>query len=156
MNQDNVFLCLRYGIGAFFLLSGVGKIMESSLAEHVIMLVTEDFRPFMPISPRTLALGVSVIEIVIGGLMIANKCIIQAVMASCVVLLVFMLPLGELIFKGLNVAECGCSGVFDFGMSVQVALVRNIVLYCFLTWMALYLQRQGIGSQCFFAKKAKV
>lgn len=153
MNQEKIFLALRYAIGAFFLLSGVGKIIDSSLAEKVLMYATEDFRSFLPNNPRLIALGFSIVEIVVGGLMIANKLITSAVMASCLLLLVFMLPLGELLFKGLNVPVCGCSGVFDFGMSVQAALVRNVILYGILMWMAFYLQRNGIGWQGFFAKK---
>jgi hypothetical protein len=59
MTQDKVFIVLRYAIGAFFIFSGIGKIIDSSVAEQTIWYTTADFHSFLPANPRLLALGFS-------------------------------------------------------------------------------------------------
>ena len=154
MTQTRVFTVLRYAIGAFFVLSGIGKIIDSSVAEKAISYITTDFHAMLPQNPRVLVLGFSVVEILVGGLLLANRFVSLAVMASCALLLAFSIPLAETVIKGLDVPACGCSGVFDLGMSLRVALARNLVLYALLMWMALYLQRTGAGFQGLFTKRA--
>jgi MFS superfamily sulfate permease-like transporter len=139
-------------VGLFFILSGIGKIIDSSLAEKAIWYTTTDFHSMLPDNPRTLAIGFSLIEIIIGCLYLWGKSLIPILLFSCGILLSYILTLGDVVIKAKDVPACACFGAFEFGLSPLLASIINFTLYCILTWMTFFLQKKSKRYQGLFVR----
>jgi uncharacterized membrane protein YphA (DoxX/SURF4 family) len=135
MTYDRLFCIARCCVGIFFVLSGIGKLLDSTLAARAASYAIADVAKLLPEHGRLVMVGVSVVEILLGALLLLGRLVLPTLLGMAAMLMVFTVSLGVLAFKGDDVPTCGCSGAFDFGMTLETALARNAVLYAVLLWM---------------------
>ncbi|TAE32802.1 MAG: hypothetical protein EAZ92_01120 [Candidatus Kapaibacterium sp.] len=154
MNQARIFDICRYIIGVYFIFAGAGKIIDSTTAEPAFLYVLEDFRIFLPENPRTIAIGASIIEILIGGILLRfRNGLIPLFFVLGANFLTYGVPIAQTITKQHDIPVCSGMGFFDFGLPPRVALVKFIVLYAVMMWMMFYAQYiLKEGYQGIFAK----
>jgi uncharacterized membrane protein YphA (DoxX/SURF4 family) len=144
MNQARFFKICRYVIGSYFILAGVGQILDSSQTEPMLLYLTTDFRFLLPENPRTLVLLSAVLEICLGAFAVLDKATLPSIFILTFVLIAYTVPIGETVAKGLDVPVCGGFGYFDFGLSLKIALVRNLLLQLAIVSILFYLQNNDV------------
>jgi hypothetical protein len=144
MNIERIFALARYILGGFMILSGVGKIIDSTAAVEAVRYIFSDYQSALPLTPQALTITISVLEILAGAVFFWGRYLYVGLFGAAVSLLMFTVPLVEVVFKGKSVAACGCSGLFDAGMSLPMLLVRNGILYAILLWMTFVIQYRKV------------
>jgi uncharacterized membrane protein YphA (DoxX/SURF4 family) len=122
---------IRFLLGVVFLVSGIGKLIDASAALHFLEYLLSAMNKTLPVAPQTLIVGLSVVEIVLGVVFVAGGLLQLALKPALIVAGVLLgIFTGVLVnvVGNTNVPLCGCSGALDFGMPVEAALARNIVL----------------------------
>ena len=123
---------VRYALGSILLVSGVGKLIDASAAVRFLEYLLSAINVTLPIAPQALMLGLSVMEIAVGLFFLAGKFLKPAMIITSVLLGAFTVILAFAAGDS-SVPTCGCSGALDFGMPLEMALGRNILL---MTMMA--------------------
>ncbi len=144
MNIERIFALARYILGGFMILSGVGKLIDSAAAVEAVRYIVFEDQSALPITPQTLTMIISVLEILAGAVFFWGRYLNVGLFGVAVSLLMFTVPLGEVVVKGKSVAACGCSGLFDAGMSLPMLLVRNGILYAILIWTVFVIQYRKV------------
>lgn len=138
---------LRLLLAAVFAVSGVGKLLNADGAVQLLDIVVDHVGWGRgEISNSTLAVVVHIVsaaEIALAALLtFASARWLSFVLVVTLVLLgVFSALLAALLWGGVQLASCGCSGAFDVlwggGMRVEMALLRNLVLVALalVAWM---------------------
>lgn len=141
-NFSRLLLVIRIVLGVIRLASGVGKLIDASAAVNFLKYLLTTMNKPLPVAPETLMLTLSVLEIVLSVLFLTGRLLKPAMFLLNVLLGGFTVILASSVGDN-NVPTCGCSGVFDFGMPVEAALVRNIVLMILVAaaWQLLERQR---------------
>jgi uncharacterized membrane protein YphA (DoxX/SURF4 family) len=121
-------IIIRIILGLVFLLSGVGKLLDSGYVNYdLIRLLSEQF--FWIIEYAALIMiTISVVELLLSVLLLWGKWLTFALTASLLMLLTFTGVLGYYYLQGMNIEGCGCFGAFGFGGGLEVTLIRNLVL----------------------------
>jgi uncharacterized membrane protein YphA (DoxX/SURF4 family) len=127
----SVLVVIRYALGTILLVSGVGKLIDASAAVHFLEYLLSTMNTTLPVAPQTLLLGLSVLEIVLGVAFLSGRFLKPALFCTGVLLVAFTVMLALASGDG-NIPTCGCSGALDFGMPLEMALGRNIVLMMFV------------------------
>jgi uncharacterized membrane protein YphA (DoxX/SURF4 family) len=130
----SVLVVIRYALGTILLVSGVGKLIDASAAVHFLEYLLSLMNKTSPLAPQTLLLCLSVLEIVLGVAFLAGRFLKPTMVVTNILLGLFT---GMLINATGNssVPTCGCSGAFDFGMPLEMALGRNIVLMAMIAFL---------------------
>lgn len=90
----------------------------------------------IPANPHGIVITVSVVEIAIGFLIVTKRYLQTTLRATSLMIFGFTALLTTILFDSTRtISSCGCSGVFDVGMSVEMALLRNLVMLGLLAWM---------------------
>jgi uncharacterized membrane protein YphA (DoxX/SURF4 family) len=136
MNQARIFTTARIAIGGILLVSGVGKVLDATSTIELTRYAFTHFGATSPANPHEIVIAVSVLEIVLGTLLLTKKYLHITLRATSLILLGFTALLTFILFDSTTtISSCGCSGAFDVGMSVEMALVRNLVMMGLLGWM---------------------
>lgn len=134
---------IRVLLGALFLLSGIGKLINSSDARYLVELMATRFYWLIEYS-SPIVLGLSVLELLLGLLLLLNRYLKITLWASAGLFLFFIGVLGYFYLQGMSVGSCGCFGAFGFGSGIAFTLIRNAVLLV-LAGAALYLNARLPG-----------
>ena len=129
----SVLVVIRYVLGTILLISGVGKLIDASAAVHFLEYLLSVMNTTLPLAPQTLLFGLSLLEIVLAGAFLSGKFLKPALFGTSVLLGVFTVVLALASGDG-SVPSCGCSGALDFGMPLEMALGRNIVLMAMIAF----------------------
>jgi uncharacterized membrane protein YphA (DoxX/SURF4 family) len=123
----SVLVVIRYALGTILLVSGVGKLIDASAAVHFLEYLLSVMNKTLPVASQTLVLCLSVLEIMLGVAFLSGRFLKPTMVVTNILLGLFT---GMLINATGNssIPTCGCSGAFDFGMPLEMALGRNIVL----------------------------
>lgn len=120
-------ISIRYILGILFLLSGIGKLIDSSDARYLVELMATEYY-FLIEYTGFIVIGVSVVELVIAIFLLWGRYLRMALTASLVLISFFSLVLGYFYIQGQTVASCGCFGAFGGGGGLGFTLIRNLVL----------------------------
>jgi len=132
----SVLAVIRYALGTILLVSGVGKLIDASAAVHFLEYLLSTMNKPFPVAPQTLMLVLSLVEIALSVLFLTGRFLKPAMFVTSILLGAFTVILAGA--SGDNSApSCGCSGVLDFGMPLEMALGRNIIMFLLI----------GIASQ---------
>lgn len=118
---------IRLLLGTLFLLSGIGKLINSSDARYLVELMATRFYWLIEYS-GPIVLGLSLLELLLGLLLLLNRYLKTTLWASVGLFLFFIGVLGYFYLQGMSVASCGCFGAFGFGSGIEFTLIRNAVL----------------------------
>lgn len=122
---------IRYLLGGLFMLSGIGKLIDSSDARYLVELMATEF--YWLIEYATfIVTTTSVLELILAGLLFWGKRLGPTLIASLALILFFTGVLGYFYIQGQSVASCGCFGAFGGGGGLEVTLLRNAILLVFI------------------------
>lgn len=132
--QLSVLVVIRYALGTILLVSGVGKLLDASAAVHFLEYLLSVMNKTLPVASQTLLLGLSMLEIMLGVAFLAGR-FLKPTMVVTNILLGFFTGILINVTGNSSVPTCGCSGAFDFGMPLEMALGRNIVLMAMIAFL---------------------
>lgn len=119
---------IRILLGGVFLLSGIGKLMDSGYVNYdpIRLLSTKYFWLIEYAAP--IVITISVIELILAVFLLWGKYLKWALSGALLMLAGFTTVLSYFYFQGMSVKSCGCFGAFGFSSGLEFTLVRNIVL----------------------------
>lgn len=128
----------RFIIGILFLVSGTGKLINSTDARFLVELLATEFYWLIEYADLIVVLT-SILELIIAAILLWGKYLISAFTAALAMLLVFTGVLGFFYLQGMNVANCGCFGAFGIESGMDLTLLRNLVLIALIagTYLAM-------------------
>lgn len=135
-------LAIRLLLGGVFLLSGVGKLIESNDARYLVELMATEFYWLIEYADA-IVIGTTAVELGLAGLLFWGRRLTWALLGSAALLLFFAGVLGYFYLRGFNVASCGCFGAFGGGGGIGVSLLRNLVLLAMIAGTFLLMTYDG-------------
>lgn len=124
---QNTFLVIRLILGLVFLLSGIGKLINSSDAQYLVELLATKFYWLIEYT-APIVTAVSILEIILALALLWNKMIKSALAGALVMIISFSSVLYYFYRQGANVESCGCFGAFGFESGLEFTLFRNLIL----------------------------
>jgi uncharacterized membrane protein YphA (DoxX/SURF4 family) len=118
---------IRIILGAIFLLSGIGKLINPSDAQYLVELLASEYYWLIEYA-RPIVIATSVIELFLGGFLLWGQYLKWALAGTFAMLLGFSSVLGYFYMQGTSVESCGCFGAFGFASGIEFTLLRNLVL----------------------------
>jgi hypothetical protein len=141
MNQNlsrKILSACRIILGLTFLLSAIGKLINSDDARYLVELMSMEI--YWLIEFKTLiVLSLTIIELIIGLLLLLNKALKTTFIISIALLLFMTSVLGYFLLQDMEVESCGCFGVFDI-FKGPVATIGKNVLLMIIASVGVYLQ----------------
>jgi len=120
-------LCLRLLVAAVFVTYACGKLRHPSQFAAVI----RSHRLIPDTMSNAVAWGLTLLELVLGGLFLFNVFPLIIGIAIGVLLILFSaILLRARLTPRLNVTSCGCAGASNRKTSLEQALFRNLLLLC--------------------------
>lgn len=121
-------LTIRIILGLIFLLSGIGKLMDSGYVNYdIVRLLSTEFYWLIEYA-ALIIVSISIIELLLAAMLLWGKFLKSAFIVSLLMLLSFTSVLGYFYVDGMNVASCGCFGALGIGGGLEFTLIRNLVL----------------------------
>lgn len=118
---------IRYLLGIIFLLSGVGKLIDSSNAHYLVELLATKFYWLIEYA-EPIVMGTSLLELLLAVLLLWGKQLKSALWGSLALVTAFTVTLGYFYLQGMSVENCGCFGALGIGGGLEATLLRNAVL----------------------------
>jgi len=135
---------LRTLLAFVLLLSGAGKLIDGSAAQHVFeLLVGEGSSP--AVLGRPVVLVLSLVELALAALLIVSRNPRPVLAAVGTLVLLFSLALLSLPVRGIEVPTCGCFGALVPDGSLGVALLRNLGLVILIAAALLRAEARSTG-----------
>ncbi len=120
-------IAIRFILGLTFLLSGTGKLIDSTDARYLVELAATEV--FWLIEYASLiVVGTSLLELLLGAWLIWGRKLRYALTGSFLLVAFFTAVLTHFYLRGMSVESCGCFGAFGGGGGFGVTLIRNGVL----------------------------
>lgn len=121
----------RILLSGVFLLSGFLKVSQPlDFADRIY-----SFQILPEVAIHTVALGLPILELVIGVLILIPRFSGPALMTYCCLLALFSAGLLQGLIRGLEI-NCGCFGRLDFmDSSPEISLLRNAGLMIMALWI---------------------
>lgn len=119
-------------LGSVFLLSGVGKLIDSGDARYLVELMATEFYWLIEYADA-IVLATTTVELLLAVLLFWGRRLTWALTGSAALLLFFAGVLGYFYLQGFSVASCGCFGAFGGGGGIEITLLRNLVLLAIIT-----------------------
>lgn len=123
----------RIFIGAIFILSSIGKFIDSSDAQYLVELLSMNIYWLIEYK-RIIVLSITILELVLGILLLLNRCTFFCYMASALLIISLSSVILFFKFQGTQVAACGCFGAFDLLSGPNTTLAKNGVLIVFIVY----------------------
>jgi uncharacterized membrane protein YphA (DoxX/SURF4 family) len=122
-----ILFVIRLILGITFLLSGIGKLINSEDARYLVELMSMEF--YWLIEYQTaIVLSITIAELILAFLLLTGK-FLRLAFTCALLLLIFMISvIGFFQFQDISFDSCGCFGVFDILTGPVATLVKNIVL----------------------------
>jgi hypothetical protein len=132
---------LRLGLGFMLLYSGLIK------ARHPYQFLSNvyDYELVGPELGKLVAVGLPVLEIVIGGCLVGGVCVGGALTGSMLLGAVFVFATALAVYRGLNIA-CGCFGSSGAEV-VTTSTIARAAGVCLASFLALLGTIWGSGQQ---------
>lgn len=118
---------IRYLLGALFLLSGIGKLIDGNNARYLVELLATKFYWLIEYA-GPIVIGTSLLELVLAVLLLWGKKVRAALWGSLGLVTAFTVTLGYFYLQGMSVENCGCFGALGIGGGLEATLLRNGVL----------------------------
>jgi len=118
---------LRIFVGAIFILSSIGKFIDSSDAQYLVELLSMNIYWLIEYK-GIIVLSITILELVLGILLLLNRYTFWSYLASAFLILSLSSVLLFFKFQGTQVAACGCFGAFDLLSGPNATLAKNGVL----------------------------
>jgi uncharacterized membrane protein YphA (DoxX/SURF4 family) len=133
-------LTIRIILGLVFLLSGVGKLIDSGYVNYDLVRLLSSTYFWIIEYAAHLIITLSIVELLIVALLLWGKYLKWTLTAALLMLSGFTGILGYFYFQGMNVANCGCFGAFGFASGLEFTLIRNgvLILLIIAGFMLLY------------------
>lgn len=117
----------RIFVGAIFILSSIGKFIDSSDAQYLVELLSMNIYWLIEYK-GIIVLSITILEFIFGILLVLNRYTFWSYLASALLILSLSSVLLFFKFQGTQVAACGCFGAFDFLSGPNATLAKNGVL----------------------------
>ncbi|MCC6543961.1 MAG: DoxX family membrane protein [Nitrospirae bacterium] len=128
-------LTIRLLFGAFFIFTGVLKLMEPRAEFEAVIRAYQIF-PAAVIP--WISLTLPWIELTVGTCLALGFLTTIAAWMAGATLLGFTLALGYTVVMGINLEDCGCFGSIGFKQSGSTAFIRNLILLTLYVPILLY------------------
>lgn len=119
---------IRYLLGIIFLLSGIGKLIDSSDARYLVELMASRFFVLIEYA-SSIIYTISIVEIILAVLLIWGKQLKSTLAGSFLLVSIFSSVLGYFYVQGQSIENCGCFGALGIGGGLEATLLRNLVLF---------------------------
>ena len=126
----SIYHTVRIFVGAVFILSSIGKFIDSSDAQYLVELLSMNIYWLIEYK-APIVLSITILELILGILLIWNRYILWAYAAA---LLLILSLSSVLLLQGTQVAACGCFGAFDLLSGPNATLAKNGVLVLLLVY----------------------
>lgn len=124
---------VRIFVGAVFILSSIGKFIDSSDAQYLVELLSMNIYWLIEYK-APIVLSITILELIMGILLIWNRYILWAYAAALLLILSLSSVLLFFMIQGTQVAACGCFGAFDLLSGPNATLAKNGVLVLLLVY----------------------
>ena len=124
---------VRIFVGAVFILSSIGKFIDSSDAQYLVELLSMNIYWLIEYK-APIVLSITILELILGILLIWNRYILWAYAAALLLILSLSSVLLFFMIQGTQVAACGCFGAFDLLSGPNATLAKNGVLILLLVY----------------------
>lgn len=124
---------VRIFVGAVFILSSIGKFIDSSDAQYLVELLSMNIYWLIEYK-APIVLSITFLELILGILLIWNRYILWAYAAALLLILSLSSVLLFFMIQGTQVAACGCFGAFDLLSGPNATLAKNGVLVLLLVY----------------------
>ena len=114
-------------VGAIFILSSIGKFIDSSDAQYLVELLSMNIYWLIEYK-RIIVLSITILELALGILLVLNRYTFLSYLTSALLILSLSPVLLFFKFQGTQVAACGCFGAFDLLSGPNATLAKNGVL----------------------------
>jgi len=114
-------------VGAIFILSSIGKFIDSSDAQYLVELLSMNIYWLIEYK-RIIVLSITILELALGILLVLNRYTFWSYLTSALLILSLSSVLLFFKFQGTQVAACGCFGAFDLLSGPNATLTKNGVL----------------------------
>ena len=118
---------VRIFVGAIFILSSIGKFIDSSDAQFLVELLSMNIYWLIEYK-RIIVLSITILELALGILLVLNRYTFWSYLTSALLILSLSSVLLFFKFQGTQVAACGCFGAFDLLSGPNATLAKNGVL----------------------------
>ena len=118
---------VRIFVGAIFILSSIGKFIDSSDAQYLVELLSMNIYWLIEYK-RIIVLSITILELTLGILLVLNRYTFWSYLTSALLILSLSSVLLFFKFQGTQVAACGCFGAFDLLSGPNATLAKNGVL----------------------------
>lgn len=125
--RRKVITTIRFIIGILFLVSGIGKLLDSGDARFLVELMATEFYWLIEYA-NLIVYATIAIELAISVFLLWGKYLRYAFAAAIALLVAFSGILGYFYLQGMSVENCGCFGAFGFASGIEFTLIRNLVL----------------------------
>lgn len=119
---------IRYLLGIIFLLSGIGKLIDSSDARYLVELMATRYFVLIEYA-SSIVYTISIVEIILAGFLIWGKYLKSALAGSFLLVSIFSSVLGYFYMQGQSIENCGCFGALGIGGGLEATLLRNLILF---------------------------
>ena len=138
---------MRLFVGAIFILSSIGKFIDSSDAQYLVELLSMNIYWLIEYK-GIIVLSITILELALGILLLLNRYTFWSYLASALLILSLSSVLLFFKFQGTQVAACGCFGAFDLLSGPDTTLAKNGVLMLLIIY--------GIYANTKYAKAQSV
>ncbi len=121
-------IVIRILLGAIFLLSGIGKLLDSGYVNYDLVRLLSTTYFWVIEYAALIIISISIVELAVAILLLWGKKIRWALSIGLMMLVGFSSVLGYFYLQGMNVSSCGCFGAFGFSSGLGFTLIRNGVM----------------------------
>ena len=126
--KQRIFTTARFILGIIFLISGIGKLMDSDYVNYdLVRLLSSNFYWIIEYA-APIIITVSIVELLLAIFLLWGRKLKWALAGTLLMLISFSSVLGYFYFQGMNVEGCGCFGAFGLDFGLGATLIRNLVL----------------------------
>lgn len=118
---------LRLAFMILLVNSGVGKLLDGREASQFLVALT-DSHSVAEKWADDFIIGLSIFEIVLAGSLLQRRSVRIGLSVLSGILVVFSLALAIMLARDVPLDSCGCFGAFGEEMTVEIALLRNLIL----------------------------
>src|SRR5699024_5975085 len=121
-------LVIRLLEGLVFLVSAVGKLIDSGYVNYALVRLLSTKFYWLIEYAAALVIAISMVELIIALLLLWGKKLQWALAAAFLLLIGFSGVMGYFYWQGMSVASCGCFGAFGIGGGLEFSLLKNLAL----------------------------
>jgi hypothetical protein len=118
---------LRLAFAIVLTVSGIGKLLDQHQASRFIVTLTNS-NPVIEQRADGLVIGLSIFEIALAGSLLHRRSVRVGLSILSGILVLFSGVQSLMLVRGTSLDSCGCFGAFGGEMSLELALLRNLLL----------------------------